>query len=52
MKHSKATKRSRKAAKKERSKPDDKESSNTFVPVAAPKIVESPVTTRTSLRQC
>jgi hypothetical protein len=34
MKRSKAAKRSRKAAKKERTKPDDKEAVATFIPVA------------------
>ncbi len=43
MKRSKAAKRSRKAAKKKRTKPDDKEAATTFVPVAIPKPVESPV---------
>jgi hypothetical protein len=43
MKRSKATKRSRKAAKKKRIKPEDKEAATTFVPVAAPKPVESSV---------
>ncbi len=44
MKRSKTAKRSRKAAKKKRSKPDDKEAATTFVPVAIPKPVENPVT--------
>jgi hypothetical protein len=43
MKRSKAAKRSRKAAKKKRTKLDDKEAATTFVPVAIPKIVENPV---------
>jgi hypothetical protein len=43
MKRSKPAKRSRKAAKKKRNKPDDKEAATTFIPVAIPKIVESPV---------
>jgi hypothetical protein len=43
MKRSKAAKRSRKAAKKKRTKPDDKEAATTFVPVAAPETVESSV---------
>jgi hypothetical protein len=42
MKRSKATKRSRKAAKKKCIKPDDKEAANTFVPAAIPKVVENP----------
>jgi hypothetical protein len=57
MKRSKAAKRSRKAARKKRTKPDDKEAAATFervaspavvesaVPVAQPKAVESPVPT-------
>jgi hypothetical protein len=43
MKRSKAAKRSRKAAKKKRTKPDDKEAATTFEPVAIPKSIESPV---------
>jgi hypothetical protein len=43
MKRSKAAKRSRKAARKKRTKPDDKEAAATFVPVARPKAVGSPV---------
>jgi hypothetical protein len=43
MKSPKATKRSRKAAKKKRTKPDDKEAATTFVPATIPKIAESPV---------
>ena len=43
MKRSKAAKRSRKAAKKKRTKPDDKEVATTFVPADIPKTVESPV---------
>jgi hypothetical protein len=43
MKRSKAAKRSRKAAKKKRTKHDDKEAATTFVPVAIPQTVESTV---------
>lgn len=43
MKRSKATKRSRKAARKKRTKPDDKEAATTFMPAEIPKAVESPV---------
>jgi hypothetical protein len=43
MKRSKAAKRSRKTAKKKRTKPDDKEAATTFVPAAIPESVETPV---------
>jgi hypothetical protein len=43
MKGSKPAKRSRKTAKKKRTKPDDKEAATTFVPPAVPETVESPV---------
>jgi hypothetical protein len=54
MKRSKAAKRSRKAAKKKRVKPDDKEAAITFepvatetverpAPIATPKAIESPL---------
>ena len=43
MKRSKAAKRSRKAAKKKRTKPDDKEAATTFVPTATPETVENSV---------
>jgi hypothetical protein len=43
MKRAKAAKRSRKAAKKKRIKPDDKEAATTFVPAAIPKIDQTPV---------
>ncbi len=43
MKRSKAAKRSRKAAKKKRTKNEDKEPATTFTPAASPTVVESPV---------
>jgi hypothetical protein len=43
MKRSKSAKRSRKAAKKKRTKPDDKEAATTFVPAANPTIAENAV---------
>jgi hypothetical protein len=43
MKRSKAAKRSRKTAKKKRTKPDDKEPATTFIPVAIPTSVENPL---------
>jgi hypothetical protein len=43
MKRSKSAKRSRKAAQKKRTKPDDKEEATTFEPVVIPKIAESPM---------
>jgi hypothetical protein len=42
MKRSKAAKRPRKAGKKKRIKPN-KEAATTFIPVATPNIVDSPV---------
>jgi hypothetical protein len=45
MKRSKAAKRYRKAAKKKRTKPDDREAATTFVPADIPKIVENPAPT-------
>jgi hypothetical protein len=45
VKRSKAAKRSRKAAKKKRTKNEDKEAATTFEPVAISKTVESPIPT-------
>ncbi len=45
MKRSKPAKRSRKAARKKRTKPDDKEAATTFEQVAIPEPVESPIPT-------
>jgi hypothetical protein len=42
MKRSKSAKRSRKAAKKKRTKPDDTEVATTFIPAEVTKAVESP----------
>jgi hypothetical protein len=43
MKRSKAAKRSRKVAKKKRTKPDDKEAATNFVPAAVPQVAPCPV---------
>jgi hypothetical protein len=51
MKRSKAAKLSRKAAKKKRTKPDDKEPATTFEPVAIPKSIESPVPAKSASDQ-
>jgi hypothetical protein len=50
MKRSKAPKRSRKAAKNKRTKPDDKEAATTIVPATIPETVETPVSASAELK--